>query len=314
MEAKSLGDFLFIYEKFTTSENKSKRSIESVAGAVKDFTRFLGKCEDVNRVEAEGLRRYIRNLQKRPCWANHPTINPNKRKLSPHSIASYVRSIRTFWSWLSREGFINDNPFAKVSVPKAPRKVVNPFTADQITKLLKVVPTKRPEGYRDYTIIITLYGTGLRIQELLDLRLSDVNLESGQIKVMGKGARERYVYMSPTVYKVIFRYLNRWRPKVHSDHLFVHDNGQPLSRYYVAHRMQRYGRKAGITGVRCSPHTLRYSFAVNYLRCGGDTFTLQRILGHSTLDMTRHYAEVANSDVERRMKAFSPIESLRLGD
>ena len=176
-----------------------------------------------------------------------------------------------------------------------------------------MIPIKRPEGYRDYTIIITLYGTGLRIQELLDLRMNDVNLESGQIKVMGKGARERYVYMSPTVYKVIFKYLNRWRPKVNSDYLFVHDNDQPLSRYYVAHRMQRYGRKAGITGVRCSPHTLRYSFAVNYLRNGGDTFTLQRILGHSTLDMTRHYAEVANSDVERRMKAFSPIESLQLG-
>ncbi len=191
---------------------------------------------------------------------------------------------------------------------------MNTFSNDQITRLLKVIPTKRPEGYRDYTIIITLYGTGLRIQELLDLRLNDLNLESGQIKVMGKGARERYVYMSPTVYKVVFRYLNRWRPKVNSDYLFVHDNGQPLSRYYVAHRMQRYGKKAGITGVRCSPHTLRHSFAVNFLRNNGDAFTLQRILGHSTLDMTRRYAELANSDVERRMKAFSPIESLRLGD
>lgn len=314
MEAKNLGDFILIYANFATSENKSKRSIESVVEAAKEFFRFLGKGKHVNQVEAEDLRRYIRFLQNRPCWANHPTINPNKRKLSAHTIASYVRSIRTFWAWLSKEGFISENPFAKVKVPKAPRKVVNTFTSDQITRLLKAIPIKKPKGYRDYAIIITLYGTGMRIQELLDLRLSDLNLESGQIKVTGKGARERYLYMSPTVYKVILRYLNRFRPKVHIDYLFVHDNGQPLSRYYVAHRMQKYGREAGITGVRCSPHTLRHSFAVNYLRSGGDSFTLQKILGHSTLDMTRHYAEVANSDVERGMKTFSPIESLRLGD
>jgi integrase/recombinase XerD len=314
MEAKSPDDFLLIYDKFATSENKSPRSIEAVSEAVKEFARFLGKGKYVGQIEAEDLRRYIRFLQDRPCWAKHPTIRPGKRKLSPHSIASYVRSIRTFWSWLSREGFIGENPFAKVKVPKAPRKVVNTFSSDQITKLLKAIPMKKPKGYRDYAIIIMLYGTGMRIQELLNLRLTDLNLESGQIKVLGKGARERYLYMSPTVYKVTLRYLNRFRPKVQSDYLFVHDNGQPLSRYYVAHRMQKYGREAGITAVRCSPHTLRHSFAINYLRNGGDSFTLQKILGHSTLDMTRHYAELAKSDVERGMKTFSPIESLRLGD
>ena len=95
-----------------------------------------------------------------------------------------------------------------------------------------------------------------------------------------------------------------------SDHFFVLDNGEPLSRFYVAHRLQVHGKKAGISGVRCSPHTLRHSFAVNYLRNGGDTFTLQRILGHSTLEMTRHYAEMSDSDVETKQKAFSPAEKL----
>lgn len=114
---------------------------------------------------------------------------------------------------------------------------------------------------------------------------------------MGKGCKERSVFMSATVYKVLLKYLWHWRPRVASEYFFAHDSGEPLSRFYVAHRLRVHGKKAGITGARCSPHTLRHSFALNYLRNGGDTFTLQRILGHSTLEMTRHYAEVADSDI-----------------
>ena len=199
-----------------------------------------------------------------------------------------------------------------MKVPKAARKIVNTFTVEQVNSVLKVIPIKRHAGYRDYAIIIALYGTGLRSAELTGLKLEDVDLVGGQIRVMGKGGKQRSVYMSATVFKVLFKYRHNWRPKVKSDYFFVQENGQPLSRYYLAHRLQAYGMKAKISGVRCSPHTLRHSFAVEYLRCGGDVFTLQRILGHSTLDMTRHYAEVADSDVEESQKAYSPAEKLRI--
>jgi integrase/recombinase XerD len=154
----------------------------------------------------------------------------------------------------------------------------------------------------------------VRIGELLGLRLTDVTFDTAQIKLMGKGARERFAYMSSTVYRVLFKYLHRWRPQVPSQYFFIHGNGQPLTRFYAAHRLQSYGKRAKIAGIRCSPHTLRHSFAVNYLRLGGDSFTLQRILGHSTLEMTRHYTEVSNSDVELKEKKFSPAERLRLKD
>jgi integrase/recombinase XerD len=310
MEAKSLGHFLLIYQRFAAAENKSERTIEAVTAAVAHFDNFLGDSPDIGQVQAEDLRRYIRSLQARGRWAGHPTIKTAHGSLSPHSIASYVRSIRSFWSWLKREGFIEDNPFENAKPPKAPRKVVNTLSAKQVTQLLSAISHKDSAGYRDRAMVITLYGTGLRIGELLGLRLTDINFDTGQVRVMGKGKRERFVYMSATVHKVLFKYAWHWRPKVASEYFFVHDSGRPLSRFYVEHRLQAYGRKAGISGARCSPHTLRHTFAVEYLRGGADTFTLQRILGHSTLEMTRHYAEVSDGDVEIKQKAYSPAERL----
>ena len=312
MEAKSLGYFLLVYEKFAGTENKSIRTIETVTDAVRHFGNFLGEAASPQHVKAEDFRRYIAHLQDRPKWSGHPHIKIRGEKLSAHAIASYVRSIRSFWAWLKREGFIRSNPLKRVKVPKAPRKIVNTFSVEQVNSLLKVIPVKHHAGYREYAIVITLYGTGLRSAELTGLKLEDVDLVGGQVRVTGKGGKQRFVYMSATVFKVLFKYLQNRRPKVKSDYFFVQENGQPLTRYYLAHRLQAYCKKTKISGIRCSPHTLRHSFAVEYLRSGGDVFTLQRILGHSTLDMTRHYAEVADSDVEDKQKAYSPAEKLRI--
>jgi len=312
MEANNLDDFVLIYEKFAASENKSKRTIEATAAAVRQFHRFLGGSVDVHQVQAEDLREYIRALQERPVWSNHPAIKPKDTRLSPHSIASYIRSIRAFWSWLKREDFIDENPMERVKPPKAPRKIVATLTGEQISRLLEAIPNKEIKGYRDRAIVVTLYGTGLRITELLGLRLGDLNFDSGQIRVMGKGSKERTVFMSPTVFKVLMKYVRRRRPEVTTDYVFVHSNGRPLTRFYFAHRMQTYREKAGISGSKCSPHVLRHTFAVQYLRNGADTFSLQRILGHSTLEMTRHYAEISDSDVEKNQKTFSPAENLTL--
>jgi site-specific recombinase XerD len=312
MEAKSLDYFLLIYQKFAATENKSNRTIETVTSAVRHFGNFLGGAVNPQHVKAEDLRRYIAHLQERPKWSGHPHIKIREENLSEHAIASYVRSIHSYWSWLKREGFIRNNPLKRVKVPKAPRKIVTTFSVEQVHSILKVIRVKHHAGYRDYAIIITLYGTGLRSRELTGLKLDDLDFVSGQIRVMGKGGQQRSVFMSATVFKVLFKYLHNWRPNVNSEYFFVQENGQPLTRYYLAHRLQSYGKKARITGVRCSPHTFRHSFAVEYLRRGGDVFTLQRILGHSTLEMTRHYAEVADSDIEERQKAYSPAEKLQI--
>ncbi|MFC1980605.1 tyrosine-type recombinase/integrase, partial [Chloroflexota bacterium] len=245
MEAKNLGDFLIIYEKFATSENKSKRTIETVTAAVSAFNKFLGSCDDITRIQAEDLRRYIGSLQERSKWSGHPTIKGRKDNLSLHTIACYVRSIRSFWSWLKREGFIDHNLFEQVKPPRAPRKIVETLTPEQITHLLKNIPRGNPSGYRDFAIIITLYGTGLRISELVNLKIEDINFENGQIKALGKGGKERFLYGSAKVYKATFKYLNQWRPKATSDNFFLNENGHPLTRFHFEHRMQVHCKKAG---------------------------------------------------------------------
>ena len=117
METDSLGSFILIYEKFATAENQSSRHIKSVKYAVAKFGDFLGGVTDVKSIEAEDLRRYIRYLQQQPKWASHPTINSNHGILSDNAIASYIRSIKSFWAWQRRENFINENPLAQVKIP-----------------------------------------------------------------------------------------------------------------------------------------------------------------------------------------------------
>lgn len=312
MEAKSLSDLLSLYQKLAAAENKSPRTIETVTEAVRQFDRFLGGRPDVSLITAEDLRSHIRALQQQEKWADHPAIKGHHGRLSPHSIASKVRSIKAFFSNLEKAGFIKDNPLATVQTPKTPRKLVKALTPEQVDRLCAVIPRNNHAGYRDLAIIVALYGTGLRISELLGLSLDDIDFDTGEIRVMGKGAKERSVFMSPNVFKALFMYVHRWRPNVVASYLFVHADGRPLNRFHMAHRLHRHAKVAGLSSVRCSPHAFRHSFAIEYLRSGGDVFTLQRILGHSSLDMTRRYAGIADRDIEVKMKAISPAETLRL--
>jgi len=119
------------------------------------------------------------------------------------------------------------------------------------------------------------------------------------------------VYMSAKVFKTLFKYQSQHRPKVASNYFFIHGDGRPLSRFYFEHRMKSFVTKAGIT-TNCTPHTLRYSFAIQFIRNGGDERTLKSILGHSTMEMTHRYVIIANSDVEKKMKEFSPAELLQV--
>ncbi len=309
MEAGNLGNFISVYEKFAIAENKSPRTIESVKYANTKFDNFLGGVTDIKAVQDEDLRRYIRHLQKQPKWSGHPTINQDHDILSDNAIASCVRSIRSLWSWLKNEKFIDINPFEEVKPPDTTERIVDPLTPEDVSRLLKAISRKEYAGYRDSCAIILMYGTGLRISEVVDLFKSNVNFDSGQIKVLGKGKKERAVFMSASVFKALYKCNSQQRPEVPSSYFFVHKDGRPLTRFYFEHRMHSYVDKSGITKV-CTPHILRYSFAIQFLRNGGDIFTLQNILGHSTLEMTRRYLKIANSDVEAKMKEYSPAEQL----
>ena len=187
------------------------------------------------------------------------------------------------------------------------------FTNSQIQQLLNVIDTSTAEGYRDYSIILTLLDTGMRVSELCTLKLDNVWLEDGMLKVLGKGNKERLIPIGKQVQRALWRYINRCRPEpanVNRDLLFLTKDGRPLTKDRVEKVMVRYANKVGLAGVRCSPHTLRHTAAVRFLRNGGDVFSLQRMLGHTSLEMTRRYCELADIDVKRAHITASPVDNL----
>jgi len=221
--------------------------------------------------------------------------------------------VRAFWSWLAGEGIIDENPFARVKIPRAPRKVIPTFSPSQIRALLGAIDSTTPEGFRDCTVILTLLDTGLRVSELAGLRLGNAWLEEGVLKVTGKGGKERIIPIGKGVRRLLWRYISGVRPEPENpscDAVFLTADGRPLTVHRIRNRMTVYGRRAGLSGVRCSPHTLRHTAAVSFLRNGGDVFSLQRLLGHSTLLMTRHYCELADTDVRRAHATASPVDNL----
>lgn len=287
-----------------------------VTQSVNSFTHFLlsqGMATDITTVNHQQIRAFILYLKQKQRFSGHPFNPSQNRGLSAHTINCYLRSLRAFFSWLVLEEIIERNPFELVKIPRPPRKVIPTFTDSQIQELLAMINTKSPEGFRDYAIILTLLDTGMRVSELCQLKIDDLWLGEGVLKVMGKGNKERIIPMGKQVQKLLWAYINRCRPEPelpNSNFLFLTKEGRPLTKDRVEKIIGYYGKKAGINGVRCSPHTFRHTAAIKFLRNGGDVFSLQRMLGHSSLEMTRRYCELADIDVKRAHATASPVDNL----
>jgi site-specific recombinase XerD len=304
------------YQLCATTEGKSPNAIAIVTNSVSYFRDFLtsqGISTDVTRITQREIRAFILQLQQKRCFSNHRFNHVQDRGLSGHTINCYLRSLRIFFSWLISESILESNPFDRVKIPRSPRKVIPTFSDSQIQHLLGAIDTRTAEGYRHHTIILTLLDTGMRVSELCHLKLDDVWLEDGMLKILGKGNKERLIPIGKQVQRLLWHYINRYRPQSfapNGDPVFLTREGKPLTKDRVEKIMTYYGGKAGLKGVRCSPHTLRHTAAVRFLRNGGDVFSLQRMLGHASLEMTRRYCELADIDVKRAHLTASPVDNL----
>lgn len=181
-------------------------------------------------------------------------------------------------------------------------------------QLLYLCGRSNGQGRRNLAIILLLLDSGIRVSELVSIEVDDVNLAEGDIKIKrAKGNRERIVPIGSLVQKSLWKYINCNRPKPVIDRvnaLFLSDYGMPLLVSGIQQMLRRYGKRLGITGVRCSPHTFRHTFAKNYLLNGGDIFSLQKILGHSSLASVRVYLNLFASDIKKQHQRFSPVDNL----
>jgi integrase/recombinase XerC len=203
-----------------------------------------------------------------------------------------------------------DNPFNHLKAPKPDRKVIQALTPDEIDRLFKLCSGKNTLHVRNKAILSMFLDCGLRVSELASLTIDDVNMDSGSILVRhGKGGKQRVVHIGSRAQKSLWRYITIYR-KSESDRLFINRSGDPLDAVGIKILIKRLGQRAK---VKVHPHKLRHTFAVSFLRAGGDVFSLQYMLGHSTLQMTQRYVQSLNADdAINAHRKFSPLDRLRV--
>lgn len=222
--------------------------------------------------------------------------------LSPISVAGYVRGLKAFGRWCVTEEVAGAAALRALRRPHVPHKLVEPLDDAALRRMLDVA------SVRDRAIVLLMLDTGLRLSELAGLRPVDLRPD-GSLKVMGKGARERIVPVGGVARQALVRYLRQANVADTEAAIFRARGGGPLGARGVQQVFKRLKARAGIPG-RCSPHTLRHTFARAYLLNGGDAFSLQRMLGHSTLDMVKRYVTLADTDLAARHLVASPADRL----
>jgi integrase/recombinase XerC/integrase/recombinase XerD len=305
------------YSLCARSEGISENTILLTRRAVTYLRNFLLRsslsinAESIGVSEIRGFILYLKETQR---FEHHPLIKSHDRKLTGHTVNCYLRSISAFWSWLLKEGFINSNPFARVKIPKAPKKVITPFTEEQTQSLLQAIDASTATGLRNYAIVLTFLDTGMRLGELIGLEMNNVDFRNRTLKVLGKGAKERRLPIGKRLLAALWKYqLHRPQPATGLiDNFFLARDGWPLTKNRVETIIKNLGRKAGLQGVRCSPHTFRHTFCIQFLRNGANLFSLQQMTGHSSLEVLRGYVALAESDLRIVHQKFSPVDNLDL--
>ena len=231
------------------------------------------------------------------------------QKLEGKSVARNLSSLKAFHNYLILKDITKSNPCEKIETPKFVKSIPSSLSENEVEKLLDAPDENTFIGIRDKTMIETLYSCGLRISELVDLEIIHVNLRQGVIRVLGKGQKERLVPMGQKLINLIgiyFRKLEENKIKNSSNFLFLSQRGKKITRQAFWHRIKIYATKAGLKNNKISPHILRHAFATHLLNNGADLRVVQLLLGHSDLNTTQIYTEVAKRRLQNLHGAHHP--------
>ncbi|MFY9705271.1 MAG: site-specific tyrosine recombinase XerD [Desulfobacterales bacterium] len=238
-------------------------------------------------------------------------ISMREDGLNARSRARHLVSIRGFYRFLAQEEILPSDPSRLIDLPKSGLKLPDVLTIDEVKRLLDAPDPKKPSGCRDAAMLELLYAAGLRVSELITLKLQDVNLTAGYVRVFGKGAKERVVPIGQYAQEKIRRFTTGARQALLKDRisatLFVARAGKPLSRQGFWKLIKRYGLRAGLRKV-ITPHTLRHSFASHLLEGGADLRAVQTMLGHADIATTQIYTHVARDHLKYLHQKFHPRE------
>ena len=232
------------------------------------------------------------------------------KTVNPRSQARVISALKGFFNYLVFEDYRPDNPMDLIETPKIGRKLPDTLSIGEINSLIGAIDLSKPEGERNRAILETLYGCGLRVSELIGLRLSDLFFDEDFIKVTGKGNKQRFVPISAVNKKYINIYRNEIRvhlpiQKEHQDFLFLNRRGRQLTRAMIFTIIKQLAEKIGMD-KNISPHTFRHSFATHLLENGADLRAIQQMLGHSSITTTEIYMHVNRKHLADVLQAYHP--------
>jgi len=235
------------------------------------------------------------------------------KNVNPRSQARVISGLKSFFNYLVFEDYRQDNPMELIESPKVGRKLPDTLSEEEINELIGAIDLSKPEGERNRAILETLYGCGLRVSELLDLKLSDLYFEEDFIKVTGKGDKQRFVPIS----EINKKYINIYRKEIRvhmsikkgsEDVLFLNRRGNKLTRAMIFTIIKQLAQEIGLQ-KSISPHTFRHSFATHLLQNGADLRAIQQMLGHESITTTEVYMHVDRTHLAEVMNKYHPRKS-----
>ncbi len=286
MELKDYIDYIK-YERKLSNE-----TVESYHYDLKQFEDFLKKEKvDITKVTQKIVEKYLKTLEK----------------LDAKTISRKITSLNNFYIFLLKDKKITKNPCEFIDRPKLKKSLPDTLTIEEVTNLLNI-PLKTKYDYRNKAMLEIIYGTGLRISELISLTLRDIDLENDIIRCKGKGSKERIVPINDYAIHYLKLYLDKrglFLIKGKNDYLFLNNHGLPMTRQGFFKNLQKILSEKGIK-KKVSPHTLRHSFATHMLSGGADLRSIQLLLGHSDITTTKIYTHISNEKVKTDYQTFHP--------
>lgn len=283
-------------------KNLRSHTIRYYTNELRAFYKTLREYQlttDITEFSKSDLKEYIK-IQKD---ASHKITSINTR----------LRAIRAFFNFLVREGYIEKeyNPVANLKLLRDREKVVQTYTNSEIKELFKVPNQSTFTGMRDLTIMMLFLETGARANELINIKVSDIDFSNNRILLTNtKGYKQRFVPIQKNMQKQLQKYLNL-RGQLHHDYLWINIDNEPLAKHTLMINVSNYGKEIGI---RATCHKFRHTFGRIAAENGASIFEIQAILGHSSLEMVKHYVNLFSNDVIKKHESFSPIEKLKGGN
>ncbi|WP_095952430.1 site-specific tyrosine recombinase XerD [Flavobacterium sp. ACN6] len=276
----------------------SKNTIENYGFDIERLCLFL----EANQIDISPIKISDETLQQ--------FIYAVAKEVNPRSQARIISGLKSFFNYLVFEDYRNDNPLELIEAPKTGRKLPDTLSLEEIDNLIEAIDLSTNEGERNRAMLETLYGCGLRVSELVSLKISDLFFDEGFIKITGKGNKERFVPIGPLTQKYIDIYKNAIRSNLNikkgaEDTLFLNRRGNYLTRAMVFTIIKDLAQKVGLK-KNISPHTLRHSFATHLLENGADLRSIQLMLGHESITTTEIYVHLDRSFLKEVMHSFHP--------